>query len=448
MKKVPDPLDDYFRESLEDYRLTPPGERREAALREAVEALETARSRRRMFYFLYLPILLLVLGGALTGLYFITGNGHTPTPEHPQTGATGSTGKAEATGKAAAAVEPGQKQIPGRHPEKIRSAKSIYAFLKPVPSSPSETSPPAIHAQPGVSSREEATDTSVHRSPESSAAATLAKPESERVAEKRDTLPPAGITQTSSDTLVIPSEAGKRRKAGDYRWNFSTGIQYTPEMMFNLVGDDYKFSNNFGLEAVVAFERFSVRTGLGLSVTKGSNETATGYEEYLGSYAALDSITFSYSPVTYEYQPTIYTSPKDVFDTTVKYYYSRIEKRYTYLQVPLILGYDFYSRGKLKIGMRAGPILSLLLSTHQLTASYDPGKDRIVQENRITPDRISTNWMLAGGIDISVSLSRTVSLEIEPEARYYFNSVYEKSDLTTKPWSIGLRAALMFNLRK
>jgi hypothetical protein len=40
-------------------------------------------------------------------------------------------------------------------------------------------------------------------------------------------------------------------------------------------------------------------------------------------------------------------------------------------------------------------------------------------------------------------LTKQLSVEIEPNARYYFNSVYEKPANNTKPWSVGVRAAFI-----
>ena len=75
--------------------------------------------------------------------------------------------------------------------------------------------------------------------------------------------------------------------------------------------------------------------------------------------------------------------------------------------------------------------------------TYDPGKDRIVTINNITPDRIHLNWQAIGGINVSFRLSGRFSIEVEPEVRYYFNSVYESSELTKKPWSVGIRTAFI-----
>jgi hypothetical protein len=123
---------------------------------------------------------------------------------------------------------------------------------------------------------------------------------------------------------------------------------------------------------------------------------------------------------------------------------ARLIKRYTYLQVPLILGYDFLRTQHFSIGLRAGPVISFLLKTEQISDNYDPGKDHIIQINQITPDRIQTNWQFIGGINAGFGITRRLWLEIEPDVRYYFNSVYEKPANNTKPWSAGFRVALLF----
>jgi hypothetical protein len=164
---------------------------------------------------------------------------------------------------------------------------------------------------------------------------------------------------------------------------------------------------------------------------------------YLGSYKALDSIAFNWDLKHYNLVPTYYTSGKDVYDTVVNYNYSYYKKRYTYLQVPLVLGYDFLQKNWFTLGARAGAVMSLLLKTETLSASYDPGKDRIITINNVTPDRIQLNWQALVGINASFRLSRLFSIEAEPDLRYYFNSVYESSELTKKPWSVGFRAAFL-----
>ena len=166
------------------------------------------------------------------------------------------------------------------------------------------------------------------------------------------------------------------------------------------------------------------------------------YNDYLGSFNQLDSIRFHWDERNYHLLPTYYTSPKDVWDSLMQQDHPRVIKRYTYLQIPLILGYDVIQARWVSLGFRAGPVLSILARSKQLSDEYDPGKNRIIRVNQATPDRIQINWQIQGGINASFRLSKRIRLDLEPNIKYYFNSVYEQSDVTKKPWSAGFRTAI------
>ncbi|MEI6885935.1 MAG: hypothetical protein WCO02_15690 [Bacteroidota bacterium] len=212
--------------------------------------------------------------------------------------------------------------------------------------------------------------------------------------------------------------------------------------MFNTLNGD-KFVNNMGVEGTFHFGRYSIRTGVGLSITTGSNEMVVESNEYLGAYSALDSITFKWDYSNYKLVPTYFTSGKKVYDTSLQYTYTNNKKRYTYLQIPLVLGYDFWQNNWFSLGVRGGAVMSVLLKSQELSDSYDPGQSRVVTINNVSPDRVQLNWQAMGGINAAFRLSRRFSFEVEPDVRYYFNSVYESSQLSKKPWSLGVRAAFV-----
>jgi hypothetical protein len=220
-------------------------------------------------------------------------------------------------------------------------------------------------------------------------------------------------------------------------------VSYSPEWMFNTLDKGTKYVNNAAIEQTFRFQKYSLRTGLGLSITKGTNEVLISYNDYLGSFQKLDSITFTWDPEHINLIPTYYLSNQEVWDSLMKLANTMVIKRYTYLQIPLVFGYDFWSNGQFSLGVRVGPVLSVLLTSKQLSDAYDPGMNRIIMINQITPERIQTNWQLMGGINATFRFSRRLGVELEPEARYYFNSVYEQSDATKKPWSLGFRAAFL-----
>ena len=152
---------------------------------------------------------------------------------------------------------------------------------------------------------------------------------------------------------------------------------------------------------------------------------------------------FTWSAPSQQYIPKYYMSNQDVWDSLMKLDYAKVVKRYTYLQVPMIMGYDFWQSERISFGIRLGPEMSVLLASKQLSMEYDPGKNRVISINDIAPGQVSLNWQVMGGIHTAFRLTDNLFFEVEPWVKYYFNSVYEKPANNTKPWSIGIRAAFV-----
>ena len=145
-------------------------------------------------------------------------------------------------------------------------------------------------------------------------------------------------THKQPDSLEVPVPEKKEKTPDSHRkssqWIPSIGVYYTPEWMFNTL-EGSKFINNFGLEGIFYFGRFSVRTGAGLSVGTGTHELVVEYNDFLGAYNKLDSMNFTWSDPIKNYIPKMYISQKDVWDSLMKLDYAKVVKRYTYLQVQI-----------------------------------------------------------------------------------------------------------------
>jgi len=230
------------------------------------------------------------------------------------------------------------------------------------------------------------------------------------------------------------------RKAND--WETFVTLFYRPEMIFNIIDND-KYIHNAGIEFTFhPFNpRYVIRTGLGLSFSKGSYEYKIDYNQYLGSYDKLDSISFSIASNGFNLIPHYFFSNEDVYNELLDSYYTKIYKKFIYFQIPLEIGYDFYKRNSFSMGFRTGPTLSLLLNQQSTELILDPSKDKIIQINRITPDRIAANWQYMIGFNMTKVINRVV-IEVEPRITYYFNSVYEKGDQTQAPYSFNIRLAV------
>jgi hypothetical protein len=447
-------IDDLFRRELADYKVTPSDERRQAFLRDAAKEAGK-RSAKRWW-----------ITGLGTGLLITAGVGLWILEESPVEKAT--EGRHENNNvkifenitpkKTDKNISIEKKLIEGKENPVVKATgrkpepriRMNYALTVSQPSGlRGHHEPVASNTAPSGQAKVAANVQSIF--PEQVQETGIKSPVKQSAPEKQpveQSVPATAPLQENEKKILpetrneekVPKHRGKSSLPGN--WNISTGVYYSPEWMFNTLNGD-KYANNMGIEGTFHFGRYSVRTGVGLSITTGSNEILVQTNPYLGSYNVLDSIGFRWNDKHTSLIPTLYTSSANAYDTTLRYNYSYMKKRYTYLQVPLLLGYDFWQNNWLSLGMRAGAVMSVLLKTENMSATYDPGKDRIISINNISPDRIQLNWQAVGGINAAFRLSRRYSIELEPDVKYYFNSVYESSTLTRKPWSVGVRAAFL-----
>ena len=476
------PIDDLFRRGLADYRVSPSDERKEEFIREVTGK----QGKRPWAGWWFIAGTVLILAGVGISLLlskstvtvedakFKTGGSPASSVVSPEmnkvvvekTAAERGDVKAVKAGKAPSS---GETHVTGLNTSGVKTSQkavtSHAAGHKPSNGLASSRTPKITSEKPAADLHEttavsvppaepsavikvnESTTVQLTKNDEKTStpenpvmAAAVVPPSVESKAEPA--VKPAESTPQPNPLSEEKEPAHKESSHPQKNWNISTGIYYTPEWMFNTLNGD-KYVNNMGIEGTFHFGNYSVRTGLGLSITNGWHEVLVQSNPYLGSYKALDSITFTWNKTGTKLNPTYYMTGTSVYDTAREYTYSYVQKRYTYLQLPLMLGYDFWNNNWLRLGVRAGAVMSLLLNTQNLTTTYDPGKDRVVSINNVSPDRIQLNWQAIGGINASIGWSRRFSIELEPEIRYYFNSVYESSEITTKPWSIGVRAAFL-----
>lgn len=449
-------LDEFFRETLQHHAVVPTDESKAAFLKEAATLEENKKTNTLWYFYLPAAILLALIGAGL----FILRPVHTIKKTSSEiSNSTLSISPHDKTTKSninikQSGLHPNEiKEISlgTKHIQKItennshkRDEKNLKGyqvaivqkkdFLRPdssynnviknqqaKPSSEPQANQPVTEKQPSMTT----------------------EPLSESVIQKDSLKKPSAKTL---DTLLTQNSATDNRKSGTGKnapnWNVAIGGYYAPEWMFNTLEGE-KYVNNFGIEGTFHFGRYSIRTGAGLSITKGTNELSVNYNDYLGNYNKLDSIQFTWNATHSNLIPTYFFSNENVWDSLMKIADAKVVKRYTYLQIPLILGYDFWHNEHFSLGLRAGPILSVLLKTEVLSDNYDPGMNKILLINRIAPERIQTNWQFLGGFNATYHFSRRFGIELEPEIRYYFNSVYEKSDNIKKPWSAGIRVAFI-----
>lgn len=438
MKTQGHPIDDFFRKGLQDHTITPSTEAKNAFLKEAVKIKGI---RRTIPGWVYIATILLigVIGGTAVFLRSYR------SPQIPEVNSSGKTIASSSSviprelNQITSSLHPSSRRDSLSRSKRQQStgrkeASLIKSPLSDVSSSPGKmvvTSPDTTTTQSFGNERRE-------RIP----VITMINHEfyGFPLSVKTDTIPEYTSLQTPSSATsreIIP-EINNTKSSG---WNFSSGISYSPEWLFNTPGGT-KYVNNLGIEQTFRFRKYSLRTGLGISVTKRTDDLFISYNDWLGTFRRLDSITFTWDQGHTHAVPTYHFSDQQVWDSLMEQQSTRIIRRYTYLQIPLILGYDFWSGEHFSFGLRLGPVLSVQLASKQVSEAFDPGNNKIIMINQTTSDWIETNCQLMGGINAVYHISRRFDLELEPDARYYFNPAHKKSGITGTPWSLGLRVAI------
>jgi hypothetical protein len=459
MKKYNHPIDDFFREVLTDHQMAPSEAAKKAFLRDVMKA-DLAEKKGRKGLILLSAFLALVCAGII--MWAVSSSSQSK--QDP----TGQLSKQQLPAQTPSG-QPVTVQNPEAQPAwETENPKSLNETEKPHILTPSsftdtvvsgqndKTVAPAFQSSYAVGTATAEQSVIPEHSPEISLAddrnqienKTIEASLAPGIAPANPFLPDTGSAQIlkKTDSLVIPVTGTKEKKqeaaVKSSKLSPSIGVYYTPEWKFNTL-EGTKFVNNFGIEGTFHFGRFSVRTGAGLSIAKGTNELIVEYNDFLGAYNKLDSMDFTWNGQAHKYIPTMYISQENVWDSLMKLEYAKVIKRYTYLQIPLVMGYDFWQTDRISIGVRVGPVLSILLASKLLSAPYDPGKKRIISINDIAPEQVSLNWQAMAGLGASIRLTNSLQFEVEPSVKYYFNSVYEKPVNNAKPWSIGVRAAFV-----
>jgi hypothetical protein len=472
MEKHPHPFDEFLKETLKGHQMAPPEEAKKAFLREASTIIATRKGWLKWYY---IPILVVFISGIVAVLYFRNSSepvtAETITTENNMTGQNqepdnnpninndynsnstqGTNPEFTSTPIQTSLNEPATKLLP------VSVEKTRTDYIKPsdnsadLPVNNSSGVRPefpvnAIGENPIIPDAvvQDVAEPKEMLSSETTSSRLALDSLAVSLGSKADTVDKSKMTLSDSASAMPPklnTEAQKPMRDKPVRY-FTASAYYLPEWMFNTV-EGSKFVNNFGFEGIFYRGQISIRTGAGISISKGLTETAVEYNDYLGTYNKLDSVTFIFNESSHDFYPNFYMSEEKVWDSISRLDSTNVIKRYTYLQIPLVLGFDFWHEGKFTIGVRVGTIMSILLNSKQLSKEYNPGENQVIGSNRITPDQVSINWQAIGGINASARLTKSIFFEIEPQAKYYYQSIYEKSGINKKPWSLSIRTAIIY----
>jgi len=234
---------------------------------------------------------------------------------------------------------------------------------------------------------------------------------------------------------------------GERRYNrrasWQAGVFFTPEVVF-YPDDSIRNQRGYTFDISARWQKkeFFVESGLGISFSSDDGRYAIDYEKFLGTYDDVYEVTFD-TAENGAIVPIYHTNVVNVYDSISRYRIQTTKNRYTYLQVPVYIGFH-KQVNRFGWFIKGGPIFSVLLNSN--VPDPETGSDRIVDLDQQMSPRVSTHWQMAFSAGVSYQLSSKVSIAVEPTFRYYLNSQYERKYITTRhPYSFGLRTGLLFN---
>jgi len=225
---------------------------------------------------------------------------------------------------------------------------------------------------------------------------------------------------------------------------FSANLGVTPELSVYASPQAYS-KINVWLDGGVTWHisRLSLATGLGLGYVYDRGKYRIDYKsnDSIGYYSSVVSYTIgSQNEIIYN------TVIKNIYDSVLHQNDYRTLNRYTYLQVPLLLGYRLVESGTISLTVQAGPAFSFLLGTRKSDPVIEYSNATIIRVDDHTPSRIHTDWQVWGNLLLEVRMNRNFSLYLQPSFKYFLKPLVEQENMTFKsPWSVGLGVGLQFN---
>jgi hypothetical protein len=137
-----------------------------------------------------------------------------------------------------------------------------------------------------------------------------------------------------------------------------------------------------------------------------------------------------------------------VYDSLQHVADDRAVNRYTYLRIPLMLGFELVETNHFSLGIKAGPAISFLIGTKEALPFIDYPNARLIRVENNTLSRVKMNWEIQAALDLEYSLVKNFSLYAQPYYKHYFKPFATKESTSTSvkdPYSIGIEVGARFN---
>lgn len=241
-------------------------------------------------------------------------------------------------------------------------------------------------------------------------------------------------------TITVEEYLKKRKKLHTY-----TGMGIKPAMVYYPNTQD-QFTYTAEVDFGIILNNFYIEAGVGYQHMK-----ERGVHKY--NYKSNDSIGVYNRVVSFEIDPA---NPDNItYKTTETTVYDSIDHvnvqsplfYYSYLNIPLKVGYKVWNRDKISLGVETGLLFSKLIKSEIPEASFNFPEYTLISIEDNTPARVEMNMQLLFAIRVNYRFTKAISLSLQPEFTKYLNSIYdtEKGDPNIKPYTMGLKFGIYYD---
>ncbi len=254
------------------------------------------------------------------------------------------------------------------------------------------------------------------------------------------------------------------------RLNTLSKIELLPQFAFDQIVEPYlKKHNNLHLWTATATavekvyypnakDMASWSAGLSFGVNTGNFYITSGilYEKtneqaaFKINFKSYDSIGYYNRVVSFEVNPenpekvTFKTKKTTVYDSLVHFNMTHPVFHFTYINIPVTVGYKFFKKGKLIIAMETGLIFSELIEQNIPEIRFDNPNYHLLGIIRETPDRSNFNYRWLIALRFNYKIKRRISICLQPTFTKYLNNIYV-SGIVVKPYTMGLQCGIYYD---
>ncbi len=249
------------------------------------------------------------------------------------------------------------------------------------------------------------------------------------------------INQKPQDNTAgnITTNTTQNESANISRSKLYYGLHYTKDFIYNLSDTNKTTAGNIlGITANYTYSKFVFQLGIGLFRSKENINNTIKYmsNDLIGSYFDVDSVSYPWDSTT-----NYYGSVKNVYDSVEHTTNEVTENSFTYLSIPFTAGYKKYFGSRFFLTARAGFNLNILLdkAEPEITGNAEWLILNVEKENS---NLVKTNWQLMASAELGYQINPIISFALEPTFKYYLKSFYSDSNISKKPYSLGVRASV------